>query len=46
MMSVIALLLPEMVIFRKVLNPRLIGTFVAVVGFGILFVGYIFNMLV
>lgn len=46
MMSVIALSLPEMVILRKVLKPRLIATFVGVVGFGILFVGYMFNMLV
>lgn len=43
MMSVIALSLPEMVILRKVLRPRLIGTFVAVVAAGILCVGYLFN---
>jgi uncharacterized membrane protein YraQ (UPF0718 family) len=43
MMSVIALSLPEMVILRKVLKPRLIATFVGVVGGGILFVGFIFN---
>jgi len=46
MMSVIALSLPEMVILRKVLKPRLIATFVSVVGFGILFVGYLFNIIV
>ena len=46
MMSVIALSLPEMVILRKVLLPRLIATFVAVVGVGILFVGYLFNIVV
>jgi hypothetical protein len=46
MMSVIALSLPEMVILRKVLKPRLIGTFVAVVGLGILLVGYLFNMVI
>ena len=45
MMSVIALSLPEMVILRKVLKPRLIGIFVAVVASGILFVGYLFNMI-
>jgi uncharacterized membrane protein YraQ (UPF0718 family) len=44
MMAVIALSLPEMVILRKVLTVRLIGLFVAVVGAGILFVGYLFNM--
>ena len=43
MMSVIALSLPEMVILRKVLKPRLIGVFVGVVATGILFVGYLFN---
>lgn len=45
MMSVIALSLPEMVILRKVLKPRLIGIFVGVVACGILIVGYLFNMI-
>ena len=43
MMSVIALSLPEMIILRKVLKPRLIATFAAVVAGGILVVGYVFN---
>jgi uncharacterized membrane protein YraQ (UPF0718 family) len=43
MMSVIALSLPEMIILRKVLTPRLIATFVGVVAVGILIVGYVFN---
>ena len=43
MMSVIALSLPEAIILRKVLKPRLIITFMGVVGVGILLVGYIFN---
>lgn len=46
MMAVIALSLPEMVILRKVLKPALIGTFIAVVGVGILIVGYLFNLLI
>jgi uncharacterized membrane protein YraQ (UPF0718 family) len=46
MMSVIALSLPEMVILRKVLKPRLIGAFICVVGCGILLVGYLFNVVV
>ena len=46
MMSVIALSLPEMVILRKVLKPRLIATFVAVVATGILLVGFVFNAVV
>ncbi len=45
MMSVIALSLPEMVILRKVLKPKLIMVFVGVVACGILFVGYLFNMI-
>jgi uncharacterized membrane protein YraQ (UPF0718 family) len=46
MMSVIALSLPEMVILRKVLKPRLIGVFIFVVGCGILVVGYLFNAVI
>lgn len=46
MMSVIALSLPEAIILRKVLKPRLIATFIGVVGMGILLVGYIFNYFV
>jgi uncharacterized protein len=43
MMSVIALSLPEMIILRKVLKPRLIVTFAVVVATGILIVGFVFN---
>jgi len=43
MMSVIALSLPEIVILRKVLKPRLIAVFAGVVATGILVVGYVFN---
>jgi uncharacterized membrane protein YraQ (UPF0718 family) len=46
MMSVIALSLPEMVILRKVLKPRLIATFIGVVGAGILVVGFLFNTVI
>ena len=45
MMSVIALSLPEMIILRKVLSIRLIAVFIAVVGTGILTVGFLFNAL-
>ena len=45
MMSVIALSLPEAIILRKVLKPRLIATFFGVVAFGILLVGYLFNLI-
>jgi len=44
MMAVVALSLPEIVILRKVLTVRLIAVFVAVVGAGILLVGYLFNL--
>lgn len=46
MMSVIALSLPEMVILRKVLKPRLILVFAGVVGTGIMLVGFLFNAVV
>lgn len=46
MMSVIALSLPEMVILRKVLKPRLIFAFISVVGGGILMVGFLFNVVI
>ena len=46
MMSVIGLSLPEIVILKKVLKWQLIGIFIAVVAFGILMVGIIFNYLV
>ena len=44
MMSVIGLSLPEMVILRKVLKVPLIATFAGIVAFGILIVGYVFNL--
>jgi uncharacterized protein len=44
MMAVIGLSLPETIILRKVLRPRLIAVFVGVVGLGILMVGYLFNL--
>lgn len=43
MMAVIGLSLPETIILRKVLKPRLIGVFVGVVAVGITLVGYLFN---
>jgi uncharacterized membrane protein YraQ (UPF0718 family) len=46
MMSVVALSLPEMIILRKVLKIQLLAVFVAVVGAGILLVGFVFNLLV
>jgi hypothetical protein len=43
MMAVIGLSLPEAIILRKVLTPRLLLTFFGIVALGILIVGYVFN---
>ncbi|HSO03429.1 MAG TPA: permease [Candidatus Limnocylindrales bacterium] len=43
MMSVVALSLPEMILLRRVLQPKLLGLFIAVVATGIVVVGYLFN---
>jgi len=45
MMAVIALSLPEAIILRKVLKPRLIATFFLIVATGIIFIGYLFNFI-
>jgi hypothetical protein len=46
MMAITALSLPEMVILRRVMKPRLIAVFIAVVAAGIVAIGYLFNFLV
>ena len=46
MMAVIALSLPEAIILRKVLKPRLIATFFGIVALSIMLVGYLFNLLI
>ena len=45
MMSVVGLSLPEMIILRRVLKPRLIAIFIGVVAVAIIFTGYLFNWL-
>lgn len=45
MMAVVALSVPEMILLRRVLRPQLIGIYIAVVGTGIVGVGYLFNYL-
>jgi uncharacterized membrane protein YraQ (UPF0718 family) len=45
MMAITALSLPEMVILRKVMKPRLLAIFVAIVAGGIVVIGYLFNAL-
>jgi len=44
-MAAIGLSLPEAIILRKVLSVRLLLTFFAIVGAGIMVVGYVFNLL-
>ncbi len=43
MMATVALSLPEIILLRRVLKPRLIAVFVAVTAAGILATGYLFN---
>jgi len=43
MMSVVALSLPELILLRRVLRPRLLAAFVGVTAVGIAVVGYLFN---
>ncbi len=44
MMSVVGLSLPEIIILRRVLKPRLIAVFVGVVASAIMLTGYLFNL--
>jgi len=45
MMAVTGLSLPESLILRRVLKPKLLATFIAIVGASIIIVGYLFNAL-
>jgi uncharacterized membrane protein YraQ (UPF0718 family) len=45
MMSVVALSVPEMILLRRVLTPRLIATYIGVVATGILAIGLLFNLI-
>jgi uncharacterized protein len=44
MMSVTALSLPEMIILRKVLKPKLLGIYIVILTISIIFTGYLFNL--
>ena len=44
MMAVIGLSLPEAIILRNILKPRLVFTFFAIVAAGIILIGYLFNI--
>ena len=43
MMATVALSLPEIILLRRVLKPKLIAVFVSVTALGIIAVGYLFN---
>lgn len=45
MMAVTALSLPEAMILKRIIHIKLIGIFFGIVGFGILLVGYTFNII-
>ncbi len=45
MMAVTALSIPEMILLRRVLKPRLLAIFIGIVSCGILFTGYLFNFI-
>lgn len=45
MMAITALSLPEMILLRKIIKPKLIGLFVGVVTTGIILIGYGFNVI-
>lgn len=45
MMATTALSLPEMILLRKVIKPKLISAFVIITGIGIVLVGYLFNLI-
>lgn len=43
MMAVTALSLPSIILLSKVVKPKLLGIFIAIVSIGILIIGYLFN---
>lgn len=43
MMSVTALSLPSMIMLKKAMKPKLLGTFIGLVSVGIVTIGYVFN---
>ncbi len=43
MMATVALSVPEMILLRRVLKPKLIAVFVSITALGIVAVGYLFN---
>ena len=46
MMSIVALSLPEMILLRRVLKPKLLAIYVAIVASGIVVIGFLFNAVI
>jgi uncharacterized membrane protein YraQ (UPF0718 family) len=46
MMSIVALSLPEMILLRRVLKPRLLAIYVGIVAAGIVAIGFLFNAVI
>ncbi|SHI24138.1 permease [Clostridium magnum] len=46
MMAVTALSLPEAILLRRVLKPKLLAVFFGVAALGIVFIGYLFNFII
>jgi uncharacterized membrane protein YraQ (UPF0718 family) len=46
MMSIVALSLPEMILLRRVLKPKLLAIYVAIVASGIVLIGFLFNAVI
>jgi len=44
MMAVTTLSLPSIIMLRKAVKPKLLGTFIAICTIGIIIVGYLFNI--
>lgn len=45
MMAVTTLSLPSMIMLKKALKPKLLSVFIVICSFGIILIGYLFNML-
>jgi uncharacterized membrane protein YraQ (UPF0718 family) len=45
MMSVVGLSLPEMIILRRVLKPKLLGIFIGILAIAFILTGYLFNII-
>lgn len=44
MMGVTALSIPSMIMLKQVMKPKLLGIFIGIITFGIILIGYLFNI--